>query len=45
MRGQEEEGDNSGTGYEDGQYSFVLYNRWVLRHETNDKTTHFHLFV
>ena len=30
-RGEEE--DNSGTGYEDGQYPFVLHNRAVLRHE------------
>ena len=45
MRGQEEgegegEEDYSGTGYEDGQYYFVLYNRAVLRQETNDEITH-----
>ena len=44
MRGQEGEG-YSGTGYEDGQYSFVLYNRAVLRQETNDEITHFRLLV
>ena len=38
--GEGEEG-YSGTGYEDGQYSFVLYNRAVLRQETNDEITHF----
>ena len=27
----------SGTGYEDGQYPFVLYNRAVLRHKTKTK--------
>ena len=27
----------STTGYEDGQYLFVLYNRAVLRHETKTK--------
>ena len=27
----------SGTGYEDGQYPFVLYNCMVLRHETKMK--------
>ena len=35
MRG--EEGDNSGNGYEDGQYPFVLYNRAVLPHKTTTK--------
>ena len=46
MRGQEEGGeDNSGTGYEDGQYPSVLYNRTVLWHKTNDETTHFRLLV
>ena len=39
MRGPE--GDNSGTGYEDGLYSFVLYNRAVLRHKTYDEITPF----
>ena len=34
-------GDNSGTGYEDGQYSFVLYNCAVLRHQTYDEITPF----
>ena len=28
---------NSGTGYEDGQYPFVQYNRAVLRHKTKTK--------
>ena len=37
--------DYSGTGYEDGQYLVVLYNRAVLRHETNDEITHFRLLV
>ena len=37
--------DKSGTGYEDGQYPFILYNSAVLRHETNDETTHFRLLV
>ena len=27
---KKEEEDNSGTGYEDGQYPFVLYNRAAL---------------
>ena len=46
MRSQEEGGgENSGTGYEDGQYPFVLYNRAVLRRETNDEITHFRLLV
>ena len=27
MRGQDENEDNSGTGYEDGQYRFVFCNR------------------
>ena len=40
-----EEEDNSGTGYEDGQYPLVLYNRVVLRHKTNDEITHFRLLV
>ena len=37
--------DNSGTGYEDGQYiyPFVLYNR--AGHKTNDEITHFRLLV
>ena len=39
------EEDNSGTGYEDGQCPFVLHNHAVLRHKTNDKTTHFRLLV
>ena len=34
MRCQE---DNSETGYEDWQYSFVLYNRAVLPHNTTTK--------
>ena len=39
-----EEG-NSGTGYEDGHYPFVLYNRAVLRNESNDEITHFRLLI
>ena len=31
MRGHIENEDNSGTGYEDGQYPFVLCNRAGLR--------------
>ena len=42
--GKEEE-NNSGTGYEDGQYPFVLLNRAVLRHKANDETTQFRLLV
>ena len=42
---EEEEEDNSGTGYEDGQDPFVLFNRAVLRRETNDEITRFHLLV
>ena len=38
---KKEKEDNSGTGYKDGQYPLVLYNRVVLRHKTNDETTHF----
>ena len=30
---KKEEEDNPGTGYEDGQYPFVLYNRAVLPHK------------
>ena len=30
---REKEEDNSGTGYKDGQYPFVLYNRVVLQHK------------
>ena len=37
--------DNSGTGYEDGQYPFFLYNHAVLGHRTNDEITHFRLIV
>ena len=37
---RKEKEDNSGTGYEDGQYPFVLYNCAVLRHKT-----HFRLLV
>ena len=37
--------DCSGTGYEDGQYPFVLYNCAVLRRKTNNETTHFCLLV
>ena len=33
----------SGTGYEDGQYPFVLYNHAVLRHETKTKLLIFYL--
>ena len=29
-----EEEDNSGSGYEDGQYPFVLYNHAALTHKT-----------
>ena len=36
------EEDNSGTGYEDGQYLFVLYNRAI---KEKDETTHFRLLV
>ena len=32
-----EEEDNSGTGYEDGQYAFILYNQVVLTHKTATK--------
>ena len=43
---KDREGDNSGLdSYEDGQYPFVLYNRGVLRHETNDEITHFRIIV
>ena len=35
------EEDNSGTGYEDGQYPFFFYNHVVLQHNTNNKITHF----
>ena len=35
---KKEEEDDSGTGYEDGQYPF---NRAVLGHIKNNKTTHF----
>ena len=28
------QGGNSGTGYEDGQYPFVLYNCAVVTHKT-----------
>ena len=42
---KKEEEDNSGTGYEDGQYCFVLYNRAVLRHKKNNEITHFRLLV
>ena len=31
------EEDNSRTGYEDGQYPFVLYNGAVLPHKTTTK--------
>ena len=38
MRGQEEEEeDNFGTVYEDGQYPFVLYNHAILTHKTKTK--------
>ena len=37
--------DNSGTGYEDRQYPFDLYNRAILRHKTNDEIAHFRLLV
>ena len=38
---------NSGTGYEDGQYILLFSTtaRLILRHETNDETTHFRLLV
>ena len=39
------EEDNSATGYEDGQYLFVLYNQAFLQHKTNDEITHFRLLV
>ena len=42
---KKEEENYSGTGYEDGQYSFVFYNHAVLRHKTNNEITHFHLLV
>ena len=42
---KKEEEDNSGTGYEDGQYPFILYNRTALRHKTNNEITHFRLLV
>ena len=32
-----EEEDNSGTGDEDGQYPFVLYNHVALTHKTTTK--------
>ena len=38
---KKEEEDYSGTGYEDGQYPFVRYNRVVLRHNTNEEITRF----
>ena len=40
-----EKEDNSGTGYEDGQFPFVFYNHVVLRHKKNDKITLFCLLV
>ena len=40
-----EEEDNSGTGYEEGQYPFLLNNRAVLRHKANDEITHFRFIV
>ena len=45
VKKKEKKEDNSRTGYEDGQYPFVLYNRAVLRHETNDEITHFRVIV
>ena len=36
---EEEKEDNSGTGYKEGQYPCVLYNRAVLRHKTNKEIT------
>ena len=33
--------DNYGTGYEDKQYSFALYNRTVLPHTTTTKLLKF----
>ena len=38
---KKEQEDNSGNGYDGGQYPFVLFNRAVLRH----KTTQFRLLV
>ena len=37
--------DNYGTGYEDKQYPFVLNNRAVLMHKSNDETTYIRLLV
>ena len=45
VKKEKEKEDNSGTGYEDGQYPFVLYNRAVLRHETDDEITNFRIIV
>ena len=42
---KKKEENNSGAGYEDGQYPLVLYNRAVLRHEMNDEITLFRLLV
>ena len=37
VKKEEKEEDNSGTGYKDGQYPFVLYNRAVLPDRTTRK--------
>ena len=37
VKKEEKEEDNSGTGYKDGQYPFVLYNRAVLPDRTTTK--------
>ena len=37
VKKEEKEEDNSGTGYKDGQYPFVLYNRAVLPDRTTMK--------
>ena len=38
---KKEEEDNSGTGYEDGQYPLVLYNRAVLPLFKNNNDVNF----
>ena len=35
----------SGTGYKDGQYPFVLYNRAVLWHKTKTKLLIFDFYI